>query len=365
MSGEQAADDVTLSGRVPHPKYILAAVGLASLFVMPAVLSTFHLFVLGSICFMVTFTISWDFFTGSTGYFNFAHMVIVGLAGYSSALLHTELGYGLIISILAATAIAGAFGTIVIAGPTLRLSGIYFAALTFILPVYAKEVVVLFGDITGGLPGYLYISPLGPRLSELVPLNVSGDLLLYYTSVILFTLALAGFVVLSKSQFGSVLRAIRQDELLLSSIGINPTKFKIAGFAITAVVAGFAGSVWTHFLVTLTPATQLSIQNMVDIVIAATIGGIGTIVGPAIGMFLIKFIDQGVVILQNEVIGQPFGIALVEYRRGFTLIVALLFFYVYPSGLYPAIRRQLDKLTSGSGDGQLDRLTSSSGEGED
>jgi branched-chain amino acid transport system permease protein len=319
---------------------------MIGLLVMPAVLPSYHLFILGSICFLATFTVTWDFFTGSTGYFNFAHMVIIGVAGYSSALLNTELGFGLIVSILLATLIAGAFGTLVIAGPTLRLSGIYFAALTFILPIYAVEVVVLFGDITGGLPGYLYVNPLGPKLIELVPLGLSGDLLLYYTAVSIFLLALVSLVTISKSQFGSVLRAIRQDELLLSSIGINPTKFKIAGFGISALIAGFAGAVWTHFLVTLTPATQLSIGNMVDIVIAATIGGIGTIVGPALGLFLIQFVDHAIVILAEDFLGQTWGDRLVNFRRALTLVVALLFFYLYPQGLYPSIRAWLGRLTS-------------------
>ena len=343
---DRLAEDISHRD-VPQLRYIVGVVCGLFLLSAPIFISSYHLFILGSICFLATFTVTWDFFTGNTGYFNFAHMVIIGVAGYSSALLNGELGISLFVTIPLATLIAGLFGTLVIAGPSLRLSGIYFVALTFILPVYAQDIVVLFSDITGGLPGYLYVKPLGPVLAGRLPIAINGELLMYYVAAVIFLLSLSGFVILSKSQLGIVLRGISQDELLLSSIGLNPTRFKIAGFAITALVTGFAGAVWTHYLVTLTPATQLSIGNMVDIVIAATIGGIGTIVGPALGMFLIQIVDNGIVILE-DVVGQPFGIRLVDYRRAFTLIVALLFFYLYPGGLYPALRKKFSQLTDRS-----------------
>lgn len=339
---QQASEKFGTDG-LPELRYLLFALATIGLLLAPMGMSSYYLRLLGSICFLATFAVTWDFFTGSTGYFSFAHMVLIGIAGYSSALLNAEIGIPLFLSIPTGALIACLFGTLLIAGPSLRLTGIYFTAITFILPLYAQDIVVLFSDITGGLDGYVFVTPLSSVVTELSPVTLPAQILIYYISAVTFIATVSGLIVISKSELGMVLRAVRQDELLLQSLGKNATKFKIGAFALIALITGFAGAVWTHFLFTLSPGTQLSLDYMIDIVIATTIGGIGTIVGPAIGVFLLKIVDYALVFLQNEVVGHPFGITLTDYRRSFTLITAILFFYLYPQGIYPTLRRRLDE----------------------
>jgi branched-chain amino acid transport system permease protein len=332
--------------RLAQTRYLVAALGVAALLAAPMFLGSFNLFLLTSACFLATFTITWDFFTGLTGYFSFAHMFIVALGGYSSALLNGEMGVSLTVSILIGTLIAGIAGTVVIGGISLRLTGIYFAALTFILPEIGQRIIIVFSDTTGGLSGYIFISPLAPALADFVPLDFSNGVMLAYFSIANFLIILAVLVVLAKSKLGTILRAVRQDELLLSSLGISPTKFKIAGFGLIALLTGFTGAVWSHFLVALTPSTQLSVNTMIDIVIAATVGGIGTIVGPALGMGLLQFVEQALINMQGDIYPEDAFIDIVEYQRAITISIALVFLYRYPQGIYPPLKAQFDKVDS-------------------
>lgn len=333
-------------GRLLKTRYVAGGLGVVALLAAPLFLGTFNVFILTSACFLATFVVTWDFFTGLTGYFSFAHMFIVALGGYSSALLNGEMGVSLPLSILLGTLIAGIFGTVVIGGISLRLTGIYFAALTFILPEFGQRLIILFSDQTGGLSGYIFIAPLGSVVTDIVPLELSNDVLLSYLAIVNFLLILGVLIVFSKSKLGTILRAVRQDELLLSSLGISPTKFKIAGFGLIAFLTGFTGAVWSHFLVSLTPSTQLSVNTMIDIVIAATIGGIGTLVGPALGMALLQFTEQALIAFQSNVLADDAIIDLVKYQRAITIVVALVFLYRYPRGIYPPLKEQLDRVDS-------------------
>lgn len=109
-------------------------------------------------------------------------------------------------------------------------------------------------------------------------------------------------------------------------------------FGITAALVGLAASIWTYYQVVLAPASHLDLAVMVDIIVAAIIGGIGTVTGSALGMFVLRGIEE---ILRNvegfTVVTETLGIELIEFRHLITMFVALGFFYFYPKGIYPRI----------------------------
>ena len=340
--------------QLTNGKGIVVALFLLIGLILPVGLSSFQMFLAGTFFILAALAVTWDFFTGLSGYFSFGHMFLVGLGGYSSVILEHELGLPLLGSVLLATLITTVVGTVFIAGPSLRLAGIYFAAITLIVAIWSENIVILFSDVTGGLGGHLFVAPLGPELTNLVPVDASADVLLYYFMFLNLVVITGVLLVVTKSDMGIVLRAIRQDELLLSSLGINPDKFKITAFAITAFFTGFTGAVWTHFLSSLTPATQLSLGIMIDILVAAVIGGLGTITGPIIGIFILEFLDWALTTIQTSALYQnSLGgyIDLTEFRRVIWMSIAVAFFYFWPEGLYPRIREHIDRIDFGSKDG--------------
>jgi len=347
--------------RVKVARWIASSVGVATiltvsvLFLLPMRLSNFQLSLAGSALIIATMAVTWDFFTGLSGYFSFGHMFLIALGGYSSVLLEAEVGLSIWLSIVAATVITTVVGTVFIAVPSLRLTGIYFAAVTLIIAIWGENVVVLFSDITGGRGGYIFVADLGFELTDTLPIAVDESIMLYYVVVGIFLLTLGTLTIVAKSQLGLTLKAIRDNELLLASLGVDPTKFKVTGFGLTAFFAGFVGAIWTHYLTALNPATQLSIGTMIDIIVAAVIGGVGTLVGPAIGIFILEFIDWLLTTVESggfirDTLGVGFNIT--EFRRVIWMGIALAFFYFYPRGLYPAIKDNIRQLDPRGDDGE-------------
>lgn len=325
-------------------KYGLAVLLVLGGYALPQFVGSYPLFVIATACVLMVFTATWDFFSGITHYISFGHMFLVGLAGYTSAIVNSELGVPLLLSVLIATVVTGLLGTLIIAGPSLRLSGIYFVTLTLVLPFILQKLVIIFSETTGGVAGYTFLSPLAPAITDLIPLDAPSDVLQYYAILTAFVVVTTLLVVITKSEMGNVLRAIHQDELLLATQGIDPTRFKIVSFGISATFLGFAASLWTHYQLTLAPSSHLSVGIQIDIIVAAIIGGLGTIVGPVLGMLLLRLVEE---LLKNfeeiTVFTDVLGIEIVEFRRLLTMVVALGFFYFYPSGIYPRIRFALER----------------------
>lgn len=361
MTEQSSAVKRFVSRNLLTSKAIAAAVGVVVLvFVLPRYLSQFEIFLASGTLFVATFAVSWDFFTGLSGYFNFGHMVLVGMGGYSSVLLEAEVGIPIWGAILAATLLTGIFGTVLLAGPSLRLSGIYFAALTLIVMIWSENIIVLFSDLTGGIQGYLFVASLGQELDSALQTGLITEYLIYYVAVANFLFILGLLLLIAKSDLGKMLVAIRQNEVLLSSLGLNPTRFKITAFAITALVTGFTGALWSHSIRTLSPATQLNLTTMIDIVLASVIGGIGTIVGAALGIFVLEIIDYLLTLIHsNGIVTDTIGVDIRDFRRVIWMSLALVFMFFYPSGLYPRIKsflNRVDERVAGEDETALDRV---------
>jgi branched-chain amino acid transport system permease protein len=305
------------------------------------------LWLLIGVLFLAALAVTWDFFTGLSGYFNFGHMVLVGIGGYSSVLLEHEIGISIWLAILLASVLTAVAGTLLLAAPSLRLSGIYFSAITLIVFIWAENVVVLFRDLTGGRSGHLFVSSLGPEVQSLVPFDISTRLLLYYTAALNFLLIVAVFVLLSKFKLGKVLVAIRQDEDLVATLGLSPTRFKIIAFFSMSFFVGLTGALWTHSITTLAPSTQLSLSTMIDILVATIIGGFGTVVGPVLGVIILEGSDHVLTEIHKlGLLSDTFGIDIREFSESIWITIALIMMFVYPEGLYPRIRAGLDSIDS-------------------
>ena len=329
--------------RAVTSRSLLAAVLLGIALLAPLGMTDYQMFIWAGTIYVAALAVTWDFFTGLTGYFNFGHLVLVGIAGYTTVLLNSEVGLPLWLTILTATLVTGVLGTVILAGPSLRLTGIYFAAITLIVMIWAENVIILFSDTTGGLSGYLFITNLGWELSDLLPIGLNSDQMIYYVSVLNLVVIVGLLVLFAKSDLGKVMLAVRQDETLLASLGISPTKFKITGFFIIAVMTGFTGAIWTHSIALLSPGTQLNLFLMVDIVIAAVIGGMGTILGPVIGIFILEGIDTALTSIHaSGILADTIGVDVTEWRRVIWMSIALAFFYFVPEGLYPKLQTLFD-----------------------
>jgi branched-chain amino acid transport system permease protein len=235
-------------------------------------------------------TSSYNLVMGYTGQLSFCHAAFYGIGAYFSVLLTGVYVNGLLVSrslpFWVAFPLAGVVSAIFAAGvgyPALKLRGAYFAVTTFFFSWFVYLVFLNWIDVTNGPLGLRGIPPPDPILG----VDFRSYIIYFYLVLAVFIVTVIFLYYLVNSNIGKIFVAIREDETLAESLGIDAMKYKILSFVIGAFFAGLAGSLFAHFLRYINP-TSFS-WYMSDIILVMTVvGGCGTIIGPIIGAGLIQ-----------------------------------------------------------------------------
>ena len=272
--------------------------------------------------FLAMFAMSWDIISGRTGYISFGHPFLIGVAGYTTAMLTYHLDVSLYLSIPAAVAATMAAGLLFFV-PALRTRGTYFALVTlaFMELMYGLTQVVQ-PKLTGGTRG----------LSGL-PAVVSGAVPNYYLSFLVMFAVGIGLWLIVRTRVGTALSAIRMDEDAVRSAGLNTTKLKLFAFMLSAAVAGIAGALYVHYLGSIAPRAMFDINFLFTILVAALLGGAETIIGPIIGAYFLTFLLE---FLRPYIPGTE--------RYFIYGLIALVLYYYAPKGLYGSFTWALERI---------------------
>ncbi len=258
---------------------IYLVVGIFLYFVLPES----HLYTLGFAMLFACLSASWDLVVGYTGQVNLGHTTFVGLGAYvTSVLIAGRLGFILdgvtstLIAVLLSALVGIAFGAV-----ALRLKGYYFALVTAILPLVFMQTVFVWSEVFGGEEGFSI------GLENGIPPDLRYPFAL--------TVSFATLVLLRKvvnSKIGMRFMAIRDNEELAESLGIDTTLYKMLSFTISSAIAGFLGAFIVLYRLTVAPDLY-GIDLMLLIILATVIGGLGTIYGPfffGIIVYILKLI---------------------------------------------------------------------------
>jgi branched-chain amino acid transport system permease protein len=239
----------------------------------------YPVFVMKALC-MALFACAFNLLVGYVGLLSFGHAAFFGGASYITAHTAKVWGFPPELAILAGVAVAVALGT-VFGFLTIRRQGIYFAMITL---AFAQMVFFfcLQAKFTGGEDGIQAV-PRG-HLFGLTDLN--DTLVMYYFVLIVF---LFGFWVIVRtihSPFGQVMKAIRENEPRAVSLGYRAEYYKLLAFILSASLAGLAGS--TKALVfQFASLTDVDWTMSGEVVLMTLLGGIGTVLGPVVGAFIV------------------------------------------------------------------------------
>ena len=229
--------------------------------------------------FLAIFAMSWDVISGRTGYISFGHPFLIGLAAYTSAILSYHLDWPLWLTIPAGVLAAVVGGTLFFL-PALRIRGTYFALVTlaFMELIYEMTKVVAPG-VTGGTRGLSGIDSV-----------VKGAVPNFYVSfAITFAVGIAVWL-LFRTRMGAALGAIRMDEEAVTDSGLSTTRLKLFAFIVSAFIAGVGGAFYTHYLGSIAPRGLFDINFLFTILVAALLGGSGTVAGPILGAYFLTFL---------------------------------------------------------------------------
>jgi len=263
--------------------------------------------------------VSWNIISGYAGYVSLGHSVFLGLGAYTAGILgvHTGLNPFLAAPLggLVALVLAVAVGVVV-----LRTRGHAFVIITIALLLATQIMAINWAWLTNGSDGITLSLPPWSRDIANLPF--------YYFFFVLLLLTLAASAAVRRSKFGTGLVAIREDEDKAAAIGVNTTRFKTAAFGLSAFFIGVAGAGYAYFLTFLNPVGAFSILGSVTIVLAALVGGRGTLWGPVIGAFIVQFASEAATVYGGGSSSRVllFGVAL-------ALVVLFL-----PAGLLPTVQ---------------------------
>lgn len=231
------------------------------------------------------FCIGLNFFMGYTGQASFGQNAFAALGGYGTAILCVQYGWEPILALIASMAISGA-ASVVVGYPTLRLRGHYLAMATFALGLITYDISVQWQSVTQGYMGYSGIPPLGVG-----PFTIEDERakLVCLMAIVVFGLWVSGR--LRNSRFGRALRAISTSELGAAALGIRISHYKLAAFVIAALYASAAGSLFAHVVGFISPEV-FGLQMVVVTFTMLYVGGVGTVLGPAIGAIIASLLPE-------------------------------------------------------------------------
>ncbi len=250
--------------------------------------------------------VSWDFMSGLTGRENFGHSLFIGAGAYTAGFLNTVWGINPWWSIPSSMIIASLFA-LAVGFPTLRLKGPYFALAMLSASVIMERLMLIFWEQTGGEEGLNGLDPL-----------IHSQLGFYYFALAAMVVSTAALVMLARSNWGLILRAIRGDEATCQAAGLNVTYYKIASLVISGAVAGAGGAMYAHYQLQVSPQV-FTVVLTITVITMVYVGGMGSVWAPAGGAILL--------VLMTELL-RDFG----EWRLMIYSVTLILILFFLPEG---------------------------------
>ena len=243
----------------------------------------FHLLIMIEI--YTILALSLNLVVGYIGLLSLSHAAFYGLGAYASTLLMTNVGFNFFPAIVFAIIITAVF-SLCISYPALKLRGDYFAISSFAFQIIVFGILYNWVGLTRGPYGIAGI----PRP------NFFGFKIDSMPAFLIFTTLITGAVVyfkynLYKSPFCTVLKAIKEEEQAVISMGKNVVGFKILAFAMSSGVAAIAGSLYSVYITYIDP-TSFTLDESIFILTIVLIGGAGNFKGTIVGVFLMLLIPE-------------------------------------------------------------------------
>jgi len=223
----------------------------------------------------------WNLLAGYAGLISLCQPAFLGLAGYTMT-VGTWVGVPWWAGLIGGALVAALFA-LAISAAVFRLSGVYFAIGTLVVPEALRMVFYLWrpvgGKMQGAGAGYMVKGIGGLSSQEIYWLALAvgiGSALVLHRVL--------------KSQLGLGLAAIRDNERCAASSGVNVFRLKLYTFILAAGVTGFAGGVYYLYQGYIEPSATFNVKWTMTLLLATVIGGIRTEGGPIVGTIVVVFL---------------------------------------------------------------------------
>jgi len=223
----------------------------------------------------------WNLLAGYSGLTSLCQPAFLGLAGYTMT-IGTWVGVPWWAGLVGGGMVAALFA-ILIAIPVFRLSGIYFAIGTLVVPEALRIIFYLWRPVGGAMHG----AGAGYMIKGTGDVSM-GQIYLLALLIGIGSIFLMRFLL--RSNLGLGLAAIRDNERAAGSCGVNVFKLKLVTFIIAAVITGWAGAVFYLYQGYIEPSATFNVKWTMTLLLATVIGGMRTEEGPILGTMVVVFL---------------------------------------------------------------------------
>jgi len=237
---------------------------------------------------------SYDLLLGYTGIVSFAHTMFFGIGAYGIGIASEKLGAGwgaVGLGLLGAVVVSVGL-SLLIGLFSLRVKAIFFAMITLAVATAFQTLASQLSDFTGGEDGLTFRNPewLSPAFepfeTPVFGLLLDGKAFTYWLLFVAVTVLFLLLLRIVNSPFGRVLQAIRENDFRAEAIGYRTVVYRTISNVLAALFATLAGALLALSLRYVGPATTLSFEIMLDILLIVVIGGMGTMYGAVVGAVL-------------------------------------------------------------------------------
>ncbi|MGB6009226.1 branched-chain amino acid ABC transporter permease [Castellaniella sp.] len=284
---------------------------------IPSVMSPAWITIGGIFAIYAIVALSQDIVLGRAGMYDMGHAVFFGIGAYASAILSLSFNWPILWTIPVAIVLSAALGAI-LSAPIVKLRGDYLLVVTigfnaiFVLAMKNN----LFG-LTGGADGLFGVS--GPTVFGHM-FGTQSDL--FYLNWVVLAIVLWLMRNLDRSSLGRTFRYIKYDELAATTLGVNARNYKVAAFALSAGIAGLAGTLFAMQLSAVSPGSFQFTDSVVLFAIVL-VGGQASVPGVLLGTAMMFVVPQ---------IFTEFA----QYRYLVFGIAMILVMILRPQGIWPA-----------------------------
>jgi branched-chain amino acid transport system permease protein len=300
------------------PKHILFPLIMIMLFAFPVVRPPlFFLTLCFSVFMFVGLTESWNLLGGYTGYVSLGHIAFFSMGAYTTAVFMNRFG----ISPFVTAPLGGIFSAVLAAlvgYPVLRLKGAYFTISSLLLAV-VMQLIFMNWEFVGSSTGLWY---------KLLPVSIEANRILFYEAMLVVATAITLVVrYVERSKFGAGLVAIREDEDVAKTMGINTPWLKMKAFILGAFLAGTVGGIYGYYMSYVHPEVTFSMNTSLLILLMSFFGGCRSWSGPLLGAVVLS--------LANQLIVTFIGAEISRILYGLLLVVVIIFM---PDGVIQYVR---------------------------
>jgi len=260
---------------------------IVALFALPMFAEVRSVAVMTSMLITAVVVLGLQINTGLAGQVNIGQAAFMGVGAYSTAVLASKLNLPFWLALPAGGVFAALFG-VIFGLAAVRIKGFYLALTTIAAQILFHFFVLNLPQKWLGGSNGITMQP-----AELFGFKFESDAGVYYLCLVVAMIMIAGGYGIARSRHGRIFAAVRDDDVASGMMGINVVRTKALAFLVGAFYAGIGGGLWAYYVRFVT-IDQFTLIHSIWFIAMIIVGGMGSITGALIGVFVIRMAQESI-----------------------------------------------------------------------